>query len=367
MSRQFRVLDRGFLFAVVGIVPVCLALSACGGGGSGNVASIPPPPPTPTPTPTPSVASIEVETSWLASPATKAGSYGLLARVSLTAEGNLSGRLANAGEFSLDISKQNDAFRYVLDAPSSLLPASLANISLPVPIDSWDFNPGGQNYRYDNPYEDYQQFFGQNLKEYEVYSGGSKTLREDYDFGRAVVENAFVVDLPSGERVSENLVFDVGLSYVAMGEWSWGTVTVNADGTVAPTGDRNSLYFAYGDRTPGSGIPVSGKASYDAHTLGGISNSTIPFSLTADFGQRSISTQISQASLFNVSGSAPFSNDGSFDIPLNGNAGAQAASGTMDGAFFGPHAEQVGGTFAVGPAGGGVLVQDAFVGQQQAH
>jgi hypothetical protein len=39
----------------------------------------------------------------------------------------------------------------------------------------------------------------------------------------------------------------------------------------------------------------------------------------------------------------------------------------MDGAFFGPHAEQVGGTFIVGPATGGITVQDAFVGQQQPH
>ncbi len=68
-----------------------------------------------------------------------------------------------------------------------------------------------------------------------------------------------------------------------------------------------------------------------------------------------------------VSGSAPFSNDGSFDIPLNGTADAQAATGTMDGAFFGPHAEQVGGTFAVTPADGSVLIQDAFVGQQKPH
>jgi hypothetical protein len=36
----------------------------------------------------------------------------------------------------------------------------------------------------------------------------------------------------------------------------------------------------------------------------------------------------------------------------------------MNGAFFGPHAEQVGGTFAVQRAGGTLLMQDAFVGQQ---
>ena len=34
----------------------------------------------------------------------------------------------------------------------------------------------------------------------------------------------------------------------------------------------------------------------------------------------------------------------------------------MDGAFFGPNAEQVGGTFALNRSGGTLLVQDAFVG-----
>jgi len=39
----------------------------------------------------------------------------------------------------------------------------------------------------------------------------------------------------------------------------------------------------------------------------------------------------------------------------------------MDGAFFGPHAEQIGGAFAVAPADGSLLIQDAFVGQQKPH
>jgi hypothetical protein len=36
----------------------------------------------------------------------------------------------------------------------------------------------------------------------------------------------------------------------------------------------------------------------------------------------------------------------------------------MNGAFFGPHAEQVGGVFALGRPDGTLLLQDAFVGQQ---
>ena len=340
---------------------LCLALAACGGGG-GGVASIPPLPQTPTPTPTPAVASIEVQTSWLSSPATQLGSYDLLAST-----GGAAGvHFTSAGAFRLEVSKQNGGFGYVLDGPSGFIPGGLTAVTLPTPIESWEFNVGGPNYRYENPYGDYVQFFGQNLTEYEVSADGSKQQREDYDFDHAVIQNR-VLDLPNGQRIGENLVFDAGMSYVAMGEWSWGTVTINADGIATLAGNPSSVYFAYGSRTPGSGIPVSGTATYDARTLGGLSNNSIPFSMTADFGQRSISTAISQASLFDVSGSARISNDGSFGIPLSGTAGSQAATGTLDGAFFGPHAEQVGGTFAVGVAGGGTVAQDAFVGQQHPH
>lgn len=340
-------------------LPLCLVLSACGGGG-GDVASIPPPPPppTPTPTPTPTVTSIDIERTWLESPATRAKNYDLIALRTGNSGAIFNSKFATAGEFQLDVSKVNGGFEYKLGAPSGFLPENLKQVALPVPVESWDFNPGGPNYRYENPYGDSQQFFGQNLKEYDVYSDGTKTLREDYDFARASFQNA-AIELPSGQQISESLLFDIGLSYVAMGEWSWGTVTVNADGTATPTGDRNSVYFAYGDRTPPSGIPSSGTATYDARTL-----AELPFTLTADFGRSSISTEISKASVFDVSGSAPFSNDGSFDIPLTGSAGSLSATGTMDGAFFGPNAEQVGGVFSISQSGGGVLMQDAFVGQR---
>lgn len=362
MSCQRRDRHYGALITSAALLPLCVGLTACGGGEGGGVATIPPPPPTPTPTPTPTpaVASITVETSWLTSPATKTGSYDLVALVSRTNDGNSTNGMANSGEFQLNVSKASSDFQYVLDASSGFLPGSLTSILIPVPIESWDFNPGGPNYRYDNPYGDYQQFFGQNLKEYEIYSDQSEKLRENYDYDHAVRGNA-IIELPNGQLVNESLIFDIGLSYVAMGEWSWGTVTQSADGSAAPTGDKNSVFFVYGSRTPGSGIPASGTATYDARSLGDVLGNQTPFTLTADFGQRSISTEINQYSLFDVSGSAPFSNDGSFAISLSGTAGSQAASGSMDGAFFGPHAEQVGGVFSVGSQGN-ILMQDAFVG-----
>ena len=337
-------------------LPLCLLLSACGGGGGTPVASTPPPPVTPPAGPT--AASIDVETAWLESPATRAKNYDLIALRTGSSGGISSSKFATAGEFRLYSSKTNGRFEYKLEGPSGFLPGSLTQMSLPVPIQSWEFNFGGPNYRYENPYGDYQQFFGQNLKEYEVYSDGTKKLREDYDFTRASYQNA-VTQLPSGQLISESLLFDSGLSYVAMGEWAWGTVTANADGTATPTGDRSSVYFVFGDRTPASGIPSSGTATYDARTL-----AQLPFTLTADFGRGSISTEISKESVFDVSGSAPFSNDGSFGIPLAGSANSHSATGSLDGAFFGPGAEQVGGVLSVSQSGGAVLMQDAFVGQR---
>jgi hypothetical protein len=196
------------------------------------------------------------------------------------------------------------------------------------------------------------------------------------------------------EKLFTSLNLYVGYSYVSMGEWGWDFVHLDA----GSAGGYGTLLFVSGDRTPASGIPASGKATYDARTLSLLSSDLtagIPFSLTADFGARTISTGIDQdyryqpngdlldypAPGIHVAGSAPFSNNGTFDITLNGTVNysggyplntpepppTQQVTGDMNGAFFGPHAEQVGGTFAVGPPGGGVLLQDAFVGQQKPH
>ena len=118
-------------------------------------------------------------------------------------------------------------------------------------------------------------------------------------------------------------------------------------------------------------------------------NGRHPLSLTANFGNATISAQIAQDYQYNsagasadpilgihVAGSAPFGNDGLFDIPLAGTMNyastnlqaapaAESVTGDMNGAFFGPHAEQVGGVLALDRAGGTVLVQDVFVGRQR--
>jgi hypothetical protein len=194
------------------------------------------------------------------------------------------------------------------------------------------------------------------------------------------------------KNLASFVAYDLGYSYVSMGEWEW--YFVHFDGGTA--GGFGQLFFVNGERTPPSGIPVSGTATYDAHSFALMSEDLtpgIPFSLTADFGQRSISTRIDQdyryqpngdlldypAPGIHVGGSAPFTSNGTFSIPLTGTANysggyplntpqmppTQQVTGAMNGAFFGPHAEQVGGTFSLQNATGGTLMQDAFVGQHR--
>jgi hypothetical protein len=272
----------------------------------------------------------------------------------------------------------------VLNAPAGVLPGGLNSISDHSAEISWDISlPPAASNHYANPYGDWIQFLGQRLTAFSKAPDGSETqfLSNDFTRGLAISSQALSPD----RSLKATLDYDIGYSYVAMGEWSWRVVDLN--GTAA--GDFGDLLFVNGDRTPGSGIPVSGTATYDARTLALYSGSGvqgIPFALTADFGQRTMSTRIDQDYLYtsnvdgpilgiHVGGTAPFSNSGTFDVPLTGTANysstnvpatppSEPVTGMMNGAFFGPQAEQVGGVFSLNRTGGVLLMQDAFVGQQ---
>lgn len=344
-------------FISTSALPLCLLMSACGGGGDSGVASIPPPPvapmpvPTPTPAPAPTpIAGPPAEAYSL----TRAGTYDLLGRLQIVPkEGAISSRVVDPGDFSITVSRPSAAqgFAYQLNGPPGFIPGGSTSV---------EYGPGGSWYSDVNG---------------NISGDYSRTLRITAD------QNLLTV-----------LKLYAGYSYVSMGEWAWDFV--HLDGGTA--GGYGSFLFVSGDRTPTSGIPVSGTATYDARTLSLLSSNLIagiPFTLTADFGQRTISTAIDQNYRYNptgdimdyaapgihVSGSAPFSSSGTFDIPLSGTGSvgtgyaqnlpqtpaSQAVTGNMNGAFFGPHAEQVGGTFSLRNSGGATLMQDAFVGQQR--
>lgn len=335
MNRCLDDLCRHLRFGSTAALPLCLFLSACGGDGN-SVASIPPPPVTPTSTSTPAFPAAG------AYPVTRVGTYDLMGAT------KRDGAVAQ-GAFTLTVSKSggDQGFDYKLSAPQAFLPGALTSI---------DFSPSTV----------------------EVTS--------------AATRGSYSQTLPfSGtENLVTGFAFDPGYSYVSMGEWGWRFV--HTDQSSADGG--GDLLFVTGDRTPSTGIPASGTATYDAHTFALLSSNLtlgIPFTLTADFGLRTISTHIDQdyhyipynadllddpAPAIHVSGTGPFSNSGSFKIPLTGTASEHGynvptpppvdpVTGSLNGAFFGPNAEQVGGTFSLQRSGDQVpLYQDAFVGQQ---
>ena len=402
MSPHLWRFDRRTSLTSALILPLCLMLSACGGGGGSHAENIPPPPPPPAPPPPPPgsdgllktisgyslVNSLDVQTSWLPSPATHAGNYDVIGRVTLTPGGGspTSYQTILPGDLTFNVSGSGGAFGYALKGLGGILPNGLSSLGPAGIVGSWDINPNVA-YFYSNPYEDYQQALGQRLTAFDKADNGTETKLFSYDFTRGSTTST--TSLGSGTNLRTTFNYDIGYSYVAMGEWSWRVVDL--DGAAA--GDFGDLLFVDGDRTPASGIPASGKATYDAHTLALLSGSGtpgIPFTLTADFGLRTISTLISQDYRYNsaggsagepilgihVNGTAPFSNDGLFDIALSGTVNysqsnspttptAESVAGDMNGAFFGPHAEQVGGVFDLGRSDGTVLVQDAFVGRQK--
>lgn len=374
-----------------------IGLSACGGGGSSGIASTPPPPPPPTAPPPVNAAaivqgynvkgSLDVATIWLDSPATRAGSYGVIGRLSLTPGngGPSTSRSILPGEFTFAVANASNYKSYSLAAPSGILPGGLTSIGPTSVMASWDINQTIA-YRYNNPYGDWAQALGQRLTAYDKASNGTRTELFSYDFTRGTALG--ITNLSPDRALRTTLIYDIGYSYVAMGEWSWRVVDLN--GTAA--GDFGDLLFVNGDRTPSSGIPASGTATYDAHSLallGSNGSPGIPFTLTADFGARTMSALISQDYRYDparsasadpilgihVGGSASFTNSGSFDIPLIGTMNyassnsptvpsTEPVTGLMNGAFFGPNAEQVGGVFALTRSGGAVLAQDAYVGQR---
>jgi hypothetical protein len=175
-------------------------------------------------------------------------------------------------------------------------------------------------------------------------------------------------DIGGGRTFNSQLDYSTGLSYVSLGQWNW-WISDNATGN---TEEYTSLYFVHGDRTPAGAVPASGTATYSGQSLGAL----IDVSLAADFGQRSIAAQLNRdAQTFgdqiggfttvasvDLHGTGSITTAGSFAVPLTGTVDTTPAAGALDGAFFGPNAEQVGGVFSVGNTAGQALVQDAFVG-----
>ncbi|WP_176594120.1 hypothetical protein [Sphingobium sp. EM0848] len=198
-----------------------------------------------------------------------------------------------------------------------------------------------------------------------------------------------------GEEFHHQLIIGPGLSHVSFGAWSGFTISTRPDGTSFSKDDPTFMYFVYGDRTSPTDIPVSGMATYAAKVgwsdMNGGGFGVPDFTLTADFGGRSISALFDVLPIldsdwyggnfyslgFHASGTAPIKATGDFDIALVGTLTSKSVdasvadklmpmTGMVNGGFFGPEASQIGGVlkFTAEDFWGAKTVGGNFVGEK---
>ena len=361
---------------LVSIALLTLPLAGCGGGG-GEISSVPPPPPPPTPTPTaPTAVSSSGDTVAIPSPATRPGTYDAIALIE-HGQDPATYRLAAPSEVKITTYQVVPNFvNYTIDLSSPDLPGGKSSLTASFEDSTAD--------------ELYRLWIGDRATITYRYSDGSeKTSVIDRPAGISSTDSEPIGD---GKSLSHQLYYSVGLSYVSLGEWMWQTYLPNGNAT-----DQGRAYFVHGDRTPATEIPISGIATYSAASLGydtDAANRNFPgygapvrVALSADFGRSSISAQLSRDSwvggdsvggtlttvAIDAHGTGTINSPGDFSIPLYGTIGFPgqvsgsisanfAATGSLNGAFFGPGAQQVGGVFVFGDVFGHSLVSDAFVG-----
>lgn len=174
------------------------------------------------------------------------------------------------------------------------------------------------------------------------------------DLGTAV-DVGDVIDFTEPSSPSQGYYADVdGLEFEYQTFAAW----INAGGTNVAAG-------SFGMYTNSGALPSSGSASYSGATAGHfVDASGQPFlttstlAITTDFSTATITTAGTQASNFN---SGTVSNAANLDFTGSGlvsgntfmaNVTGSGVSGTADGYFYGPVADEVGGTFtASGPDG----------------
>jgi hypothetical protein len=325
-------------------------LAACGGSDGGSIASAPPPPPLAT------FVREEVQSS-----------------VPLpTTPGNITGTYAAVGGFSGNVSLAVDVASktYTLTIPANGLPASSV-------VFAASANLGQRN-----------TWVG-------VYSDGSTrplyTTEETYGFFHKEI------DVNDQTRVHAQMgLTGVGQGtgtpnrHVALGSWYFEELKPNGTGAWDSTGVSSQGYFAFGDRTASTDLPLTGTAHYAVTLDSGNfencgdygcygANAAGFLGMDVDFAARTLSaeanTQFSNDSInltTNLSGTAPITSSGDFSLALSGTGTlvftatstppmsdiVRSLSGSIDGAFFGPQAAEIGGTYQLPVMGG-----DGSVGQ----
>lgn len=152
--------------------------------------------------------------------------------------------------------------------------------------------------------------------------------------------------------------------YLSWGQWNDGNGVINTN--------LANPYWIAGSLTPAVNVPIGGTATYYGQVLGSlneagaISSVAGSTAMTADFGQRTLNGSFENltrngAAWTSASVSANWA-AGSNQISGTVNAPAVNMSGTVNGNFFGPTANQVGGTWTLN--GGANKAAGIFVGNR---
>ena len=306
---------------------MAFALAACGGGGSG-VGSTPPPPtgspaPSPTPSPTPAPAPPPPPTG------------------------------VNQ---SLDGALQSETFANVASNASARFTADTASGSVSNPIEAQILYDATRNeYRLTTP------------------TGTQTFTSADLD---GVASDAFTrVYIRTDGNTTNSLTLTrqgEGITFSYVGSAFWQETVENAT-----TVDGSIDALVYGVKTPELDVPVTGEAAYALTNYG---TYTIGPNLFPLAGSGEARVDFASGNIFLVGtmiiadgepGRSPFDYSGIGQIASgeNGFAGTfeftdfQTYTGTFNGMFFGPAAQELGATWTASDPGGALAV-GTFMGQQ---
>ncbi|QGN55709.1 hypothetical protein GKE62_15290 [Novosphingobium sp. Gsoil 351] len=233
--------------------------------------------------------------------------------------------------------------------------------------------------------------FGNHVTIVDHFSDGSSSTRQ-FD---AVGARVYGPVNDTSATTTEGLVFNynLGLRYVSYGGWERTEYTKDPACNCNRSGPVQTLMFVTGRRTEAGELPHSGTASYSASLVSNAGNSanTIrlidSFTLSADFGRQTMAARLfTQAGLrpggydggsftvtgLDVNGAGPIRSDGGFTLalagtsltPFGGPGGIDQPgriSGSLEGAFFGPSADEAGGVLHL-LRDGALAIAGAFVG-----
>lgn len=189
-----------------------------------------------------------------------------------------------------------------------------------------------------------------------TFGGGAHTV-DNYQTAPAIGSRvAMTVDCEKGQ-CTEDMTITGKYQYTSWGEWSGGedstevhfhgivgipTVTMPSTGTATYTGAVIGDYYDSNGPVPTAGPFPQLTKTVEVNAIGGTAN------ITADFAARSVSGELN---LTHNGGAFAdvFFNDLAIDSNngYNGSLSSATVSGSVDGGFAGPNAEETGGSFHV--------------------